>query len=77
MRIAVLLATLALFVAGCGPAAPAKGPAAAEAPKEPSTAQTMIDGVTGRTAVRQGKKAQETIEKVSAQKNADLEAVSQ
>jgi len=39
-----------------------------------STAQTMIEGVTGRTAVNAGQKAKADITRISEQRNRDLEA---
>lgn len=38
-----------------------------------STAQTVIDGMTGKTAVDAGQKAKAQIEKISAKHNADLD----
>jgi len=40
-----------------------------------SSAETLIDGFTGRTAVNAGKKATEDITRISEQHNRDLEAV--
>jgi hypothetical protein len=63
------------LLAGCsgGPhqtAAPA--PSAPPAPSQRSTGEFVVDGITGRGAVRAGKQAQATIEAVSKQKNKDL-----
>jgi hypothetical protein len=44
-------------------------------PEEKSSVATMIDGVTGRTATRQGLKARDKIQQVSKQKNDDLNEV--
>ena len=41
--------------------------------KTPSTTETMIDGMTGRTAVRHGKQAREDIERISAQRDQQLQ----
>ncbi len=39
-----------------------------------STAQTLIEGVTGKTAVDAGQKAKADITRISEQRNRDLEA---
>ena len=44
-------------------------------PDNKSTALTLIDGFTGRTAVRSGQKARATIENVSSNKQQDLEEI--
>ncbi|MFC1496846.1 hypothetical protein ACFLS1_00045 [Verrucomicrobiota bacterium] len=44
-------------------------------PDQKSSTETFIDGVTGRTAVRAGKKARETLEKVSAEHQKNLEEI--
>lgn len=73
MRTSLLILALAGLLAGC---APSQSPASKDdAPPQPSTADTLIDGMTGRTAVRQGQQARETLEKVSAKKNAELEEI--
>jgi len=64
----VLVLIAAALVAGCGKD---------KKDKKPSVAQEMIDGATGRTAVRHGKRAMETIERVSEQEQKDLEEVLQ
>lgn len=65
---AILLLSVALLAAGC---------TKSESPKAKptqSTAQTMIEGVTGRTAVNAGQKAKADITRISEQRNRDLEA---
>ncbi|OGV62337.1 MAG: hypothetical protein A2498_01335 [Lentisphaerae bacterium RIFOXYC12_FULL_60_16] len=56
-----------MIMSGCRKE-PAKKPQAG-----PSTAETMINGVTGHTAVKAGQKARETIDRVKAQQNQDLQ----
>ena len=68
-NVAIVLAVL--LVAGCG----AEKKKKENVTKKPSVAQEMIDGATGRTAVRHGKRAMETLERVSAQEQQDLEEV--
>ncbi len=41
----------------------------------PSSLQTVADGVTGRTALRAGQKARDDIERITAQRDSDLDAV--
>jgi hypothetical protein len=69
------IATL-LALGACSPAPP---PSTASAtpppPAEKSTADTLIDGITGRTAVRAGEKAKETITAVNAKRNDDMAEV--
>ena len=48
-------------------------PAASAETKEKSTAATVIDGVTGRTALEAHKKARSTIEKINAEREADIQ----
>ena len=72
MRCLVMVLVLAGFLAGCsgGDA----GPDSAGARKS-SSANTVIDGLTGRTAVKAGQKAREDITRISEERNRDLEAV--
>ena len=44
-------------------------------PAEKSTAQTAIDGFTGRTAVRAGQKAEKDLRAISAKKDEQLSEV--
>jgi hypothetical protein len=53
--------------------APASQPAEPAAPAQPSSMQTIVDGFTGRGAIKQGKAATETIKAVSAKEQGDLE----
>lgn len=46
-----------------------------DVPQEPSTTRTLIEGITGKTAVEAGKKAKRTIETTSAARNQDLDDV--
>lgn len=75
MRVTMILATV-ILVAGCSQKPNAETKADAT-PKPPSTAQQAIDGFTGRTAVKQGKKAQQQITDISAKENKDLDEVMQ
>ena len=43
--------------------------------KQGSTAQTMVDGLTGRAAVRSGNQARRTIEDISAKQRNDLNEI--
>ena len=69
MKIYILLIIGLCFFSGCSKADKK------DETGEKSTTQTVIDGFTGRTAVNSGQKAKETIEKVSAQKNDDLNEI--
>ncbi len=75
MRVITILAAV-ILIAGCSqePKVVKKTEAA---PKAPSTAQQAIDGFTGRTAVKQGKRAQQQIKDISAQQNKELDEVLQ
>jgi len=70
MRIIILIA-LVILTAGCTKSSDTKK----STPQKPSIADEMIDGVTGRTAVRHGRKAMDTIERVSKQEAKELEEV--
>lgn len=70
-RMFLALATL-LAIAACSPAPPPPTP---PPPAEKSTSQTLIDGITGRTAVRAGDKAKETINAVNAIRKEDMAEV--
>ena len=67
MKTELVLMALALLATGCGRKQPA-----ADAPAPKSTTQTLIDGATGRTAVRAGQKARQEIERISAKRDRDL-----
>ncbi len=72
MRVFLILIAAALATA----CTKEQKPEAAEAkPKQPSTAQQAIEGFTGKTAVKQGRKAMDKLEAVSAQKNDELDEV--
>jgi hypothetical protein len=43
--------------------------------KEPSTLETAVDGITGRTAVNAGRKAQDKIRGVVHDRDADMKEV--
>jgi hypothetical protein len=79
MRLSIAIMLVAVFVgAGCresvetGKSEKKVVPAP---PEDKSAVATVVDGMTGRTAVKQGLKARDKIEQVSAQKNADLKEV--
>jgi hypothetical protein len=59
------------------PAAPAAQPAPAptNAPAPKSTAQGIIEDMAGKTAIDQGRKAQDKIRAISEQRNKDLDEV--
>jgi hypothetical protein len=76
--------SLAMAGTGCHQAQPPTPPAAAapaapstNAPAEKGTLQTVIEGAAGKTAVDQGRAAQEKIRKISEQRNKDLDEVTQ
>jgi len=74
MRNGILMLMVVLWAAGCAKTED-EGTPTAEVKTEPSAAQTLVDGFTGRTAVRAGEKARATIEKVSQEKNEMLDEV--
>ena len=57
------------MAAGCSVERAEKKP---DAKKEKSTAQLVIDGATGRTAVRAKKKAEATLDRVTKQREEDM-----
>ena len=69
MKFALIILCCAA-IAGCAPGSGNDG-----ATKKKSTMQTAVDGFTGKTAVQAGQKARADIERISAEKNADLDAV--
>ncbi|MBL7076945.1 MAG: hypothetical protein ISS31_05705 [Kiritimatiellae bacterium] len=70
MRCSIVLLLAVGLAAGCGKPSTSKR----EAKRTKSTAQTMIEGVTGHTAVKAGQKAKADITRISEQRNRDLEA---
>lgn len=70
------LAVLGVLPGGCKPraAAPAAGQ---EAAGEKSTAQTVIEGVTGKTAADQGLSAKKQLQAIDQQRKKDIEALDQ
>lgn len=74
MRLLVIIA--AVLFAGCSRTVETEQAEEkkAQAPAE-STARQVIDGMTGRTAVKAGRKAKATLEKVGAQEKQDLDEV--
>lgn len=76
LKIAAAL-TAAVAAAGC--AERREGGGAAANPSRPpaasgGTGATFVDGVTGRSAVRAQKRAQDQIRKISAEHSKDLES---
>ena len=70
------LTVLSALLAGCGPAAgPSSTPPAAASTNPPavSTAETLINGFTGKTAVDAGKRAKATLEAVHKKEQHDVE----
>jgi hypothetical protein len=73
-----LLGVLVCLTMGCSERAAAPVPPQPQAQAEtnaanrPSTVETAIDGLTGRAAVRDGRRAQDKIRAISAERNADL-----
>lgn len=75
----ILLCLLALGLAGCGqspepptqPAPSAPPPKAVPAKAEPSAVQTVVNGLTGKTAVDQGLRARDQIKAISAREQRD------
>jgi hypothetical protein len=72
MKRAVL--AIVMLAAGCGAPAPRER-GEAPAPPAKSSIATVVDGMTGRTAVRSGRKAREEVTRISEQRNRDLESV--
>ena len=69
---ALFTALLALgLMSGCNKQA-SRNP---NAKKPPSTAETMMNGVTGRTAVNAGQKAKADITRISEAHNRDLDEI--
>lgn len=72
MRLAIMLIILSCVI-GCGQSKKTKAPKKSESKK--STIDTVVDGVTGKTAVDAGKKAKAQIESISKKHNDDLNEV--
>ena len=68
MRTILLLAAIAIL-AGCSPA-----PKPETKPKE-STTSTVLNGITGKTAVDAGKRTRNQIEAISAKHDEELKEV--
>ncbi len=64
-----LLAITALHMTACSRA---EAPAEGRNPR-PTTAKEVIEGVTGKTAVDAGRRTQEKVRAISAERNRDLE----
>ncbi len=71
MKGSVTLLIVIALVVGCTKAEAPKR----EAKPAPSSAETLINGFTGRTAVNAGQKAKADITRISEQHNRDLEAI--
>ena len=69
---AILIVFLALLLAGC---ARESQESTIGDKKKKSSVQTLLDGATGRTAVRAGRKAEKTLRQVSADQQRELEEV--
>lgn len=74
MRTAVSICVTVCVLCGCAPSNEEKPPTAKKRQK-PSTVSLVVDGVTGRAAVRAGKKARKTVEDVSAAHQSDLDEI--
>ena len=76
LRIVILsVVVVAAACAGCRRQSPADSPKAETPPPDRSTAETVIDGMTGNQAVRQGQQAKEKIRQISAKEQKDLDDV--
>ena len=73
---AAALAVSGVLRGGCKPraAAPAAEQKAAE---QKTTAQTVIEGVTGKAAVDQGQSAKKQLQAIDLQRRKDIEALDQ
>ena len=68
------------FLAGCGdaPKPPKPAPVAEQkAAEKKTTAQTVIEGVTGKAAVDQGVAARDKLHAIDKQRRKDMEALDQ
>jgi hypothetical protein len=68
-----ILFVLAAFNLGCP--SQKQAPAPDSQPKKKSTGQTAIEGVTGKTAVDAGRRAQKTIDRISTQRDQDFDEI--
>lgn len=66
------LAALLIIGAGCRPAASPAPAAPTNAPVEASAISTVVDGLTGKTAVEAGKRARTELERIGKQEQKDL-----
>lgn len=62
---AAILAVFGLLTGGCKP----------RAPEEKSTAQTVIEGFTGKAAVDQGLSAKKQLQAIDLQRRQDIETL--
>ena len=72
------LALCSAFLAGCNDASkpPAPAPVSGQkATETTTTARTVIEGVTGKTAVDQGLSARDKLRAVDTQRRKDMEAL--
>ncbi len=75
---AASLSLCSAFLAGCGDASKPSAPVPAAEKKvteQKTTAQTVIEGFTGKTAVDQGVKARDKLRAIDAQHRKDMEAL--
>lgn len=72
MKKIIILAAIAL-ASGCDKPAPAKPEQTESKKPSQSTAGQAIDYMTGRTAVKSGRKAMDTLKKVGEQERKDFE----
>ena len=72
---AAVLVLLGVLLGGCKPRAAV--PAEPKAAERKSTAQTLIEGFTGKTAVDQGQAAKKQLQAIDLQRRKDIEALDQ
>ena len=63
---------LVVLLAGCGPA---KKSSQEEGTSQPGTAQTVVEGVTGYRAIKQGQQMQKQLRGIEAERNKQLDDV--
>lgn len=73
-RSAALLLSTGLLAAGCGRNETSRTDTSDTEPPN-STMQQVVDGVTGRSAVRAGRQAEEQIREVSEERNRQLDEI--
>jgi hypothetical protein len=76
----VALISLLFLLAGCGekPTTDRKtSPSATNLPPEKSTAQTLIGGFTGQTAIEKGKETRAKLDAIGKKAKADMDEVMQ